>query len=296
MQNLGEIPARSGKVGAHVVAASSEWSHRARVGWEQRRSVSVSLGSDIVAPVLVALVVAGGGIYLSPLRHKISEYRLRQTGDHGVKVVVYSTADEMVQLPRPTMLWVEPSWVADVDFYFANGIPAHSAPPRERQEWPDWARGQGGEVVGWQHIFVLLQATQDRAVVLRTLKVNSSTTPAAGGLVLSPVKQLGGNGLMVRQFAIELDARPPTVEFYPEGEPQVPDFTLKRGDSVGFFLVVHARKGRHEWTLDLPMVIDGELFHERISNHGRPFVTVGHEDLEGMWWDFDSRTWREPDW
>lgn len=101
---------------------------------------------------------------------------------------------------------------------------------------------------------------------------------------------------MVRQFAIDLDSQPPTVEFYPEGEPEVPDFTLKRYESVGFFLVVHATKGRYEWTLDLPMVIDGELFNERVSNHGQPFVTVGHEDLDGMWWDFDSRTWRKPDW
>jgi hypothetical protein len=256
----------------------------------------VSLGSDIVAPVLVALVLAVGAIYLSPLRHKLADLRLRQTGDHGIKVLVYSDADEMGRLPRSAMMGVDPSWVADEDFYFAGGVPQESTPPVERKEWSAWARGQGGEVVGWQHVFVLLQATQDRAVVLRTPKVNSSTATAAGGLVLSPVKQLGGNGLMVRQFAVDLDSRPPTVEFYPEGEPDVPDFTLKRHESVGFFLVVHATRGRYEWTLDLPMVIDGEVFNERISNHGQPFVTVGHEDLDGMWWDFDNRTWRKPDW
>ena len=256
----------------------------------------MSLGSEVVAGVLVAVIVGGGTIYFAPLKRKLAQLRLKQTADHGVKVVVYANANEMRSVKRSTMLHVEPSWVADEDFYFANGVPAESRPPRDRKEWPDWARGNGGEVVGWQHIFVLVQATQDRAIVLQTPKVNPSTSPAAGGLVLSPAKEPGGNGLNVRQFAIELDATPPTVEFYPEGEPQDPEFTLKRNESVGFFLVVHATKDRHEWTLDLPMVVDGELFNERITNHGKPFVTVGHEGLDGKWWDFNQRAWREPGW
>lgn len=108
----------------------------------------MSLGSDIVAPVLVALVLAVGAIYLSPLRHKLADLRLRQTGDHGIKVLVYADADEMGQLPRNAMLGVDPFWVADEDFYFADGVPDHSKPPVERKEWPAWARSQGGEVVG----------------------------------------------------------------------------------------------------------------------------------------------------
>jgi hypothetical protein len=35
--------------------------------------------------------------------------------------------------------------------------------------------------------------------------------------LLSPAKELGGDGLMVRQFDIDLDATPPLDEYYSEG-------------------------------------------------------------------------------
>ncbi|WP_267239152.1 hypothetical protein [Nocardioides agariphilus] len=42
--------------------------------------------------------------------------------------------------------------------------------------------------------------------------------------------------------------------------------------------------------------MDGETFHLRGDDHGRPFVLVGRDELESMWWDFGRQEWRTPEW
>ena len=114
--------------------------------------------------------------------------------------------------------------------------------------------------------------------------------------MLSPAKELGGNGLMVRQFDIDLDAAPPSVEYYPEGGSGTAQFVMRKGDSEAFVVIAHTLHGRYQWTLDIPVLVDGVTFYLRCDNHGREFVTVGGGNLAGMWWDFNSREWRPAEW
>ncbi|HEX3929609.1 MAG TPA: hypothetical protein VHW64_02810, partial [Nocardioides sp.] len=160
---------------------------------------------------------------------------LRKTGDHGIKLLVYATPDEMGGLRPDEMLNVDPAWLADTDFYFSEGIPGPG--PHEKQEWADWARGHGAEGVGWRHILVRIQATQDRTVLVMKPQVTVRPTAVTGGAVLCPAKEPGGNGLMVRQFDIDLDRRPPLVNYYPEGSSETAQFVMRRGDSEAFVVI-----------------------------------------------------------
>ena len=258
----------------------------------------MSFDQDILAPIIVALVISAivglWMLFFRPMRNKLDPVILRKTGDHGIKILTYGTPHEMGGLRPEEMLNVDPGWLEDSDFYFANGIPGDG--PRAKNEWGDWSRGHGGEGVGWRHILVRIQATQDRTVLVLKPQVNVSRSEVAGGLVLSPAKELGGNGLMVRQFVIDLDATPPLVEFYSEGSSETPQFVMRKGDSEAFVVIVHASHGRHEWTLDIPVLVDGETFYPRVDDHRHEFVTVGGSSAEGRWWDFNTREWRPAEW
>lgn len=258
----------------------------------------MSLAQDLLAPIVVALAVGAivgvWMLFFRPIRNKLDPKILRKTKDHGIKLLTYGTPDEMGGLRPEEMLNVDPRWLADTDFYFVNGIPGDG--PQSENEWADWARAQGAEGVGWRHILIRIQATQDRTVLVLKPQVNVSRSEITEGLVLCPAKEAGGNGLMVRQFDITLDATPPLVEYFPEGSGETPQFSMRKGDSEAFVVVAHANSGRHEWTLDVPVLVDGETFHLRADNHGQAFVTVGRGDIASMWWDFAARDWRPAEW
>lgn len=253
---------------------------------------------NILLPIIVALVVAivvgTLAVFLAPLRRRLELLVLRRTADHGVKILTYGTADEMEGLRPEEMLGMDREWVRDSDFYFAGGVPGDG--PGAKSEWSSWAIGHGGEVAGWRHVLIRIQATQDRAVLAMKPRVKVVRQPVVGGVVLGPAKEPGGNGLNVRQFEVDLDASPPQVKYHAEVAAESPQFVLKKGDAEAFLIIVHAMAGRYEWTLDLPVVVDGESFCLRADDDGRPFVTVGREGIEARWWDFDLREWRIPSW
>jgi hypothetical protein len=170
----------------------------------ERIMVTESLGDTVLVPIVVALIVAAllgaWALCWGSLRSRLDPVILRQTRDHGIKLLVYGTPDEMGGLRPDEMLDVDPRWLADTDFYFASGIPGDG--PQDKHEWADWARGQGAVGVGWRHILIRIQSTQDRTVLVMKPRVNVTRSDLFGGLVLCPAKEPGGNGLMVRQFDI----------------------------------------------------------------------------------------------
>lgn len=115
-------------------------------------------------------------------------------------------------------------------------------------------------------------------------------------MILSPFKELGGNGLMVRQFRLELDDDPVQVEYFSEGGPQSPQFTMANGTTEAFVVIAHAARGRYEWSLDIPVLVDGVEFVLRADDEGKPFVSVGSADIEAKWWRFDQMDWQPAAW
>lgn len=250
---------------------------------------------QIAGTILGAAILGTVVWFFRPFRNKLDRVRMTVTRDHGVTIRTYPNSDAMGGLSQKDLLGAEAHWLADNDFYFRDGIPAQ-APPEHRSQWASWARDNGGEPAGWRHILIHVQATQDRSVLIRKPTVNVRRSDVIGGVVLSPTKELGGNGLMVRQFHLELDHDPVRVEYYPEGGPQTPQFTMMKGTTEAFVVIAHAARGHFEWTLDIPVLVDGVEFILRADDAGSPFVSVGSADVAAKWWRFDKREWQPAEW
>lgn len=250
---------------------------------------------QIAGTVMGAAILGTVVWFVLPFRNKLDRVRMTVTKDHGVTIRTYPNSDAMGGLSQKDLLGAEANWLADNDFYFRDGIPTQ-APPEHQSQWATWARENGGEPVGWRHILVHIQATQDHSVLLRKPIANVRRFDVIGGVVLSPTKEPGGNGLMVRQFHLELDHDPARVEYHPDGGPQTPLFTMTNGATEAFVVIAHAARGRYEWTLDIPVLVDGVEFILRADDAGNPFVSVGSADVEAKWWRFDKREWQPAEW
>lgn len=259
------------------------------------RQMGAAVFETIAASVLAAAGIGAAAWLPLPIRNKAERRRLSVTSDHGLVIRTYPNSDAMGGLGQKDLLGAEPGWLADTDFYFRDGLPAQ-APPARQSEWAAWARDNGGEPVGWRHILIHIQATQDRSVLLRKPVTKVKRAEVVGGVVLSPFQELGGNGLMVRQFHIELDDDPVQVEYFPEGGPQAPQFTMAKGATEAFVVIAHAARGRYEWSLDIPVLVDGVEFVLRADDEGQPFVSVGSADIEAQRWRFDQKDWQSAEW
>jgi hypothetical protein len=254
----------------------------------------MSMFQTILVTVVGSATIGAALWFFVPFRNRLERVRSRIANDHGVTLRTYPTTEAVGGLRPEDMLGTQPSWLVDNDFYFRDGIPAGA--PGDESEWAAWARKHGGEPVGWSHILIHVQATQDRTVLLRHPTANITRTNVAGGVVLSPFKELGGNGLMVRQFNVALDAEPVRVEYYPEGGHAIPQFTMTRGSTEAFLVIAHAVNGRYEWSLDIPVLVDGEEFTLRADDGGKPFVNVGAAGIKAKWWRFDMKEWQPAEW
>lgn len=226
-----------------------------------------------------AIVLAVLGWVFSPLRNRLDAPRLRLSGDHGVKLKVYVDPEDMAGLDLETNLGIEARHLPGVNFFFPSEDPPARPPVQGKEQWWQWARRLGGEDVYASHVLLLLQATQDRAVTVGVPKVDRRVDPAPTGIVCGPEGQ-GGNGLLVRRFYIDLDEPDPVrPRFIDQDGVEGPRFTLSKGETVALVAIAVASRGRHEWTLRLPIAVDGEDFELVADKGGTPFVTVGRGAL-----------------
>ena len=248
----------------------------------------------VAAPVAVAVIVGALALPFRFFRRRVGPSVMKATGDHGLVLRAFSRPAEMKGIKPKDMLDVEPYWLTDSDFYFRDGIPGPG--PDKKAAWESWAEEHGGEGATWRHVLILVQALQEHTVAVLPPDVNVSRFPVAGGIELGPEKEAGGNGLLVRQFSIELDEEPATAVYFPEGGAQNPIFTMAKGDTEAFLIIANATSGRYEWTVDMKFLVDGQSFTLRADDGGRPFVTVGTKGVERSWWQFSGKTWIPAKW
>lgn len=186
--------------------------------------------------------------------------------------------DDMAGLDVGRHLGVAAKYLPGHNYFFAADSPP-GRPPAPSEEWWRWAKRHGGEDVHASHVLLLVQATQGRAITVGVPAVNRRVVAVPRGIVCGPWGQ-GGNGLLVRRYYIDLDQPDPVrARFINDHEVESPRFTLNKGETVAILAIAVASSGRHEWSLNLPMTVDGEDFELKADNHGRPFVTVGRGDL-----------------
>lgn len=270
--------------------------HRVSLGIADGVSYSQAVTGTLQAvlgAVLAAIAVGTVVWIFTPLRHRLETKRMVVTGDHGLRLLTYARPEEMSGLDPNQMLGMEPFWLTDSDFYFPSGVPSDG--PSGKSAWQDWARKRGGEGAGWRHILIRLQATQDRTVLVLPPRLNVAHAPVTGGVILGPEKEPGGNGLMCRQFEVILDSRSSTIRYFGDDD-ETPQFKMSKGDSEAFLIIARAEEGRFEWTLDVPCLVDGQEVVLRADDSGAPFVTVGLDGIERLWWIFDEARWTPAEW
>lgn len=239
------------------------------------------LWGKVLVGVVVAAVLGVLAWLARPMRDRLDTSKTMVRSTHGLKFHLIRDSAVLNNLPTTVTLGLHPDWLDDVTFYFPGGPPAMDPPGTDLRKWPAWGRRQGGEDVYFTHALVIIQATQDRTVVLQTPKVIRRRAPVESGAICGR-SGLGGNGLLVRRFWVDLNPDIPHVKYIGEDEKESGLFTLKKGEAEGFLLIAEASKDRHEWTITIPCIVDGvavELaFKENV------LVTVGPEGVPRYAW------------
>lgn len=250
---------------------------------------------SVLGTVLGAIVLGVLVWFFTPIRNRLETRRMTLTGDHGLRILSYTTPESMNGLDPEQMLGLQPFWLTDSDYYVADDAPPLG--PAAKSDWtPQWAQSIGGEPAGWRHILVRVQATQDRTILLLPPTLDVKHTPISGGVVIGPEREPGGNGLNCRQFEVRLDMGGSAVTYHADTPGETPQFKMSKGDTEAFLIIARAAKGRFAWSLNLPCLVDGEHVTLRSDDHGKPFVTVGYEGLERKWWRFSDQRWEAAAW
>lgn len=249
----------------------------------------------VLTGVAIAFALGVLAFFFAPLRTKLERKRMIVAGDHGIRVVVSSTPDQLSGVASADMLGMKPGWLLPSTFFVPWDRPPGEAPEGGGEAWWRWAQQYGGQDLGWTHALLQVQATLDRTVILEMPRIVRERSEVTNGSMCGP-EGLGGNGLMARQFRVGLDAEPPTVEYLGDhDEGAIPHFRMKKFDSEAFLIIAHAESGRHAWHIELPCVVDGERFTLVAKPQGGNFVTVGRLGLKGFFWVSDEQRWMTTD-
>lgn len=243
----------------------------------------------VASSVVIATVIGVLAWLFAPFRNKLETLRMRLTSDHGLKLEVLSRPDDLKELVPEDMLGVSPDWLFGPSYYFSPAPPPE-APPDALDEWLEWAKRNGGEDVLHTHVMLRLQATKDRTVVMGAPKPVVTHTTVTSGAICSPAG-LGGNGLLVRRFIVDLDDAHPRARFV-DGveERESAQFRMSKGDSEAVLLYAHSTIGRSEWWIEIPFLVDGVKVTLKADDHGRPFVTVGPQRVRRLMWADATKT------
>jgi len=253
------------------------------------------MSSWLVALVttVIGVLLVGTIIWLFvPVRNMLERRRMTLTGDHGIALIVSSTRQELNGIRPENMLDLNPAWLLGSTFYFASENPPTEPPPVASMEGWEWGRRHGGEDLTFTHVLLRLQATQDRTIVVERPRVTRTVRPITSGIICGP-EGVGGNGLDLRRFFIDLDADEPEVEYVDASsdERETAQFSMRKGDTEAFLVTAQALADRHEWYLEIPCLVDGQRVVLTAKNGKRPFVTVGRRGVQAYVWPHDESRW-----
>jgi hypothetical protein len=187
-----------------------------------------------------------------------------------------------------SLIWAgNPPWVG-FTYFFTDTFPSEP-PPEACVDWSRWAIKHGGLDVGLTMLEITIQAKADAAVVIGMPRVRTTQRSRPTGVVA--VCPAGGADLAPRRFEIDLDTfDPPSISYMnaQSGEDaSPPTFKLAAGDVERFHIWARASGGLHEWTIDLPLLVEGHRQVITVADGRGQFITIGsHQGQdEHFWWD-----------
>lgn len=240
-----------------------------------------------IAGLLIGVTL---GSYLRPLAACIERKARRDWAD---PVVVSVDRD-------PSLIWAgNPDWVGfsvyvDDPLRFGDRY----APPG-RDDWLAWARSLNAVDAVSTFVKITIQARVEAAVLVENIRVlHHRKVPLTRGMILT--RGVGGPDLDPRRFEIELDWGKEAVVTWvkPGGETAKPlALKLAAGDVEQFHVWANANQGdeavRHEWVMELQLLVEGQRVAHQIDSSGQPFVTVSPGTLPRLMNPAGTDTWEE---
>jgi hypothetical protein len=230
---------------------------------------------EVVIGLIASLVAGIALILLSPLRRRLELWVVRRSGPSGL--LLHIDAD-----PADTGIGMT-AWPS-TQFYTSEAPPT-LAPPSDGDHWWRWAHGLGGVDVGFTTLLITVQLAQDGAVVIDQPRVHWSRSETVPGHFLCP-EGVGSGGVVPRAYRISINGGA-TVTYEDELD-RPPSFTLAKGDTDRLLVSVAVGRGTYAWSLDIPTVSNGRRVVHHVDNNGKPFVTVGDEDVPTFMWSRDA--------
>ena len=239
----------------------------------------------VLCGAVVAILVAA---VVKPVSDRLAEVSDRLWGAPALFVHVEHD---------PRLIWANmPPWVGFA-YCFEDGLPLEPPPSVAFDSW-QWARRNGGVNMGISVLQVTLQARSGVSVVIEDVLARNVRRNKSGGVgVVFPA---GGASLCPRRFDVDLDAwSPPIVEFRvgADADPiPAPSFQLAPGETERFHIWVRARHGWNDWSVQLPLLVNGRRQYQDIGTEAKPFTTVGSDvptasympGRDGTWLPFEG--------
>ncbi|MBW0090649.1 hypothetical protein I4I73_17460 [Pseudonocardia sp. KRD-184] len=181
----------------------------------------------------------------------------------------------------PAIIWHDaPDWVG-FQVYVDDPTRFAGPTPSERTKWLRWMKARNAVDAYTTPLQVTIQARTEAAVVIEGLLLKRHrSVPLSSGAILVRAPA-GGADLEPRRFEVHLDRELVDVDWLlSTGNPgRPPSLVLAAGDIERFHIwatTSHDSEDavRHEWTVELLLLVEGKRQTEVIDDDGKPFVTV----------------------
>jgi hypothetical protein len=191
----------------------------------------------------------------------------------------------------PSIIWAgRPPWVGAT--VWLPSTPGK--PPEICTDWHAWAQENEGADVGLSILEVTIQARKGVSLLVKGVKVRQRTP--------SEPEQIGGyiytcpvGGAAIAPRRIEIDLNWPggggVVSWRDQSGNHIDPLqvTLSSGEVEQFQIWVKAERGRHDWWLELVVLVDGRREIIPIPDKGKHFTTIGPSGMPKL-------AWREDHW
>jgi hypothetical protein len=159
-------------------------------------------------------------------------------------------------------------------------------PPSHSADWYDWARKNNGSDAYLTVFKVTITSREPVSVVVEPPKFRRAEAcegPAMQGVIAT--RPVGGAAIDVRRIHIDLGTGA-TMWIDPHGEPKdVLTLILSPGETEQFYMYAQAYSGRHVWSIDLPLLVEGKRMVVPVRDKdGKEFVTYGIEGMAEYLW------------
>ena len=233
----------------------------------------------------VLLIIVGTiiGIVITALFHPLSRWLER------VSRRLWRTSPIYVHIDSdPSIIWAGyPPWVGSS--VWLPSIPSEG-PPESCLDWRSWALKAGGSDGQQSTLRITIQAREDVALVIETVSVRQNNvidSAEVGGCFLTC--QTAGAAISPRRIEVQLDwgrGAATATWIDQDGSPTTaPQLSLSAGEFEQFHIWAKTEQGRHEWWLELLLIVEGRRVVVPIhQEHNGSFVTIGCRGLPQLSW------------